>query len=79
MKRECQGKKKHQIISKHKHKHFMMINAGNLRATGSYAFAKTIIRKQHIINNAALIFSKLTIKIPNLLLHSCKQLIGRTV
>jgi len=42
-----------------------------LWATGSYAFAKTIIRKQHTLNNSALIFSKLTIKIPNFLFHSC--------
>jgi hypothetical protein len=47
-----------------------------LRATGSLAFAKTITRKQHILNNPVLIFSKLTIKIPNFLLHSCK--LGRS-
>jgi len=34
----------------------MMINTGNLRATGSYAFAQTIIRKQHTLNNSVLIF-----------------------
>jgi hypothetical protein len=34
--------------------------------------SKTVIRKQHILNNSVLIFSKLTIKIPNFLLHSCK-------
>ena len=32
----------------------MMIRAGNLWATGSYAYAKTIIKKQHnILNNCA--------------------------